>query len=167
MSLLEFTFLGPPRFRRGDAYLALNSAKAVALLGYLASSGRAQRRDQVMALFWPDSLPQAARKNLRNILWQVRKTLGEEAIAGDAETIYLGEHIWVDLHIFQDPSLLAPPPDLGEIEAAAALFQGPFLDGLVVADAPEFELWLDAARERLERHYLKLLELMIAGHRRR
>ena len=117
MSSSEFSVLGRTRFRRDGSYLSLNSAKAVALLGYLAVEGKSLQRDHLMAVFWPDSLPQAARKNLRNTLWSVRKTLGEDVIIADSEWVALGPSAWVDIHVFQDPSLLRPPPDLAEIEA--------------------------------------------------
>ena len=167
MSSSEFSFLGRARFRRDGSYLSLNSAKAVALLGYLAAEGKSLQRDHLMAIFWPDSLPQAARKNLRNTLWSVRKALGEDVIIADPEWVALGPSTWVDIHVFQDPSLLTPPPDLAEIEAAASLFQGPLLEGLSISDAPEFEIWLTAERQRLGGHYLRLLELLIAGYRSR
>jgi DNA-binding SARP family transcriptional activator len=80
MSSVQLSFLGPAQFKRDSGPVDLNVAKAVALLGYLAITSSSHSRDYLIDLFWPDSLPKAGRKNLRNTLWVIRKALGDELI---------------------------------------------------------------------------------------
>lgn len=168
MSALRLFFLGPARFRRADQDIQLNAAKAVALLGYLAVSGTPQTRDQIAALLWPESLEDAARKNLRNTLWSIRKALGDEVLHAGTERAALADGVWTDVQAFE---LAVAPDSNGErssvetLERAVDLYRGPFLDGLSVADAPEFELWLTTTRERLGQQYLRALDGLVAAHR--
>ena len=54
MPQLILTFLGPPLIKSDDRYIEPESRKAVALLAYLAVTGKAQRRDSLAVLLWPD-----------------------------------------------------------------------------------------------------------------
>lgn len=51
----------------------------------------------------------------------------------------------------------------GEAEQGAALYAGPFLDGVHLKDAPEFERWVDAERARLARAAHAALRTLAAG----
>ncbi|RME99858.1 MAG: hypothetical protein D6768_14165, partial [Chloroflexi bacterium] len=161
MSQLKCYLLGSPRFERDGQPLALKSSKAVALLAYLGICNTPQPREQLIALLWPDSLPDAARKNLRNTLWALRKTLGDDLLHTDADQLSLAGHVWLDVRQFETDA--ESPADL---QAALELYRGPLLNGLALADAPDFELWLAVERERLGQHYLRLLETQIAAFRR-
>jgi DNA-binding SARP family transcriptional activator len=119
--------------------------KTLALLALLAAAGeRGTSRDRLLALLWPESDTERARGALRQMLHALRRQLGgARAVVGTAE-------------LRLDPTVVAS--DLGEFEgalgrgdlvAAAALYVGPFLDGVHVNDAPEFERWADAERARL------------------
>jgi DNA-binding SARP family transcriptional activator len=58
--------------------------KRLALLAYLALAERdgAQQRDTLLALFWPRSDRDRARRCLRQALFHLRNELGEGAIVG-------------------------------------------------------------------------------------
>ncbi|MDQ2807897.1 MAG: AAA family ATPase, partial [Chloroflexota bacterium] len=177
MSTIHLSFLGPPQFTRADAPVAVPSAKAVALLAYLATRATPPSREAVQALLWPESFADAARKNLRNTLWAIRKGLGEAALRGDDDRLALGDDVWVDLWTVEGrPGHIAyplraggsrvgvlPPPDA--LAAAAAAYGGPFLDGLSFSDAPEFDLWLTSERERLEQTHLRTLAALVERRR--
>lgn len=47
--------LGAPRIERDGRAVTFDTRKAVALLGYLATTGRPQRRETLAALLWPDA----------------------------------------------------------------------------------------------------------------
>ena len=49
--------------------------------------------------------------------------------------------------------------------SALSLYGGPYLDGLVLSEAPEFELWCAAERERLAQLYLRCLAALADIHR--
>jgi DNA-binding SARP family transcriptional activator len=87
--MLRFLFLGPAQITREDQVIELGVAKAVALLAYLAATGTPQRREHLIDLLWPESLPEAGRKNLRNTLWAIRQACDDAALQTDADTIRL------------------------------------------------------------------------------
>ncbi len=135
---IDLRLLGRPYAERDSQPVDL-PAKALALLGYLAANPTAQPRERILGLLWGESAEEAARKNLRNTLWTIRKELGEDAVVARADRLALGGHVG------SDTLRLATPLD--DPAALLALYRGPFLDGLSLLDAPEFELWLSAARE--------------------
>ncbi len=76
MSTLAIRLLGPPRFVRDGAPAGRIPAKGVAMVLWLAIRRMPQPRGRLLNLLWPESLPQAARKNMRNILWEIGEALG-------------------------------------------------------------------------------------------
>src|SRR5688572_10076385 len=66
--------------------VSLRTRKCGLLLAYLAvSPGRAHSRDQLAGLLWGDRQDEQARGSLRNALSDLRKALGEDAIAVDRD----------------------------------------------------------------------------------
>jgi len=157
MSIIKLLLLGPAELGLNGQPVDLKSAKAMALLAYLAVTGGPQSRDHLVDLLWPDSLPEAARKNLRNTLWHIRKQLGDDVFTADADWIALAPAVELDLREFEQARPTLP--------AALNLYRGPLLDGVAVADAPDFELWLATERERLGQLYLRQLETHLAAQR--
>jgi DNA-binding SARP family transcriptional activator len=156
-SSLRLRLLGLPSIELRGQPIAL-PAKAIALLAYLALTRPTSPRARVIWLLWPESGDEAGRKNLRNLLWTIHKALGEEAIAVVGEQLGLRDTVWVDLQEFEEAAQDNPA-------AAADLYTGPFLDGLSVVDAPDFELWLAGQRDRLARLQLRVLQNQIEQDR--
>jgi TolB-like protein/DNA-binding SARP family transcriptional activator len=135
--------------------LTLPTRKTRALLGYLAiNAERPQPRERLMALLWSDRGEKQARQSLNHALRAIRK-LGEKEdvvlIDSDGERVTLrGEALESDAGCLRE--LLNDQP--GE---AAALYTGPFLDGLSVPD-PTFEEWLLATRSEFHRVACDALE---------
>lgn len=154
--------LGVPTFSHGAEPAELTTAKGVALLAYLALTPMPQSRERLIDLLWPDSLPDAARKNLRNALWAIRKALGEAALTTDNDRLALSDGVWVDVREWERLSA-DPAPDA--LAAAVACYRGSLLDGWALNDAPDFELWLTSERERLARQHQRVLEALVAHHR--
>lgn len=122
--------------------------KALALLAFLALESRLGpcSRDTVLVHFWPDSSMASARHALRQALYELRQALGPGVI----ET--RGRHdLGVNRELFSADALeLLDALDAGRVQSALALYRGGLLPGLYFADAPpEFESWLDGAREEL------------------
>ena len=121
--------------------------KRAALLAYLAAATPRgpQRRDTLLALFWPESDAAHARAALNQALYVLRSALGEEAIAsrGDGEVGLSGDVVWCDAVAFETEL------DARRHSEALALYRGDLLKGFFVADAPEFERWLERERARL------------------
>ena len=119
--------------------------KRAALLSYLAAAPHAfQRRDRLLSVFWPELDAPHARAALSQALHLFRLALGDSAIVtrGDDEISLNGEAVWCDSRAFESAV------DDGRAAEALALYRGDLLDGFYIADAPEFEQWLDRERER-------------------
>ncbi|HEY6809176.1 MAG TPA: BTAD domain-containing putative transcriptional regulator [Gemmatimonadales bacterium] len=132
---------------RRDLGPAVAQPKRFALLAYLALAQPRgfQRRDRLVALFWPELDQEHARAALRKAVHGLRATLGEQAIVGrGAEDLALGPaEWWCDVVAFEEAA------DAGRHAAALALYRGDLLDGLFISGAPEFERWVERERARL------------------
>jgi len=178
MTTLHVTGLGQLNFALNDSPIAhFPSAKAQALLLYLAVEGhRSQRRDTLATLFWPERGEEAARRNLRQTLYRIKQSLDavlpksyDTLIATTREEIKWqpAASLTVDLHTFE--AQLARVANhshrylhlcttcLELLTDALALYQGDFAPGLSLPDAPEFERWLLLQREQLHRRYVATL----------
>jgi DNA-binding SARP family transcriptional activator len=118
--------------------------QGLALLARLAVAGeRGASRDKLIGCFWPDKDERAALHSLSQAIHRLRHDLG-------MESLLLGTRI-----LRLDPSCVSS--DVGELEAAyragdsarvVELYAGPFLDGIYVNDAPEFDRWVDVERRQ-------------------
>jgi DNA-binding SARP family transcriptional activator/TolB-like protein len=139
----------------------LSQPRRVALLAYLALRARQgpQRRDSLLAVFWPESDTDHARGSLRNALHYLRVSLGSEVIRshGSEEVQLDPAALWCDAVEF-DARCAA-----GDLDAALRLYAGDLLDGFFVSEAPEFEAWLEAERSRL-RHLATEAARTLARH---
>ncbi|MBC7897923.1 MAG: hypothetical protein H7066_21055 [Cytophagaceae bacterium] len=134
---------------RGPLTTLLAQPKRAALLAYLAAQDRdgLVSRDALVALFWPQYDEQRARGALRQALAFLRRSLGEHAIRslGDDAVGVDRTVVSCDLTVFRTCLLD------GRDDDAVALYRGPFLDALVVDDAPGFEQWVAHMRTGLAR----------------
>ncbi|HUE66370.1 MAG TPA: BTAD domain-containing putative transcriptional regulator [Rhizomicrobium sp.] len=149
----------------GGQKVSLPGKRERALLAYLALSpkGRQPRR-KLAALLWGDARDETLLDNLRTCVWRLRKTIGDtdhRLLASDEEDIVLDIAAFdVDVLAFRR---LAEKASRAELEAAANLCSGEFLNGLEL-DSEEFESWrrletsrhLDQALETLS-HLMRLL----------
>jgi TolB-like protein/DNA-binding SARP family transcriptional activator len=119
----------------------------MALLAYLAAAvpHGLQRRDTLLALFWPEASATKARASLSQTLYILRNALGEQAIVthGDDEVGVSRDVVWCDVNAFEAAL------DAGRLEDALTLYRGELLNGFFLSDAPEFERWVERERERL------------------
>ena len=125
----------------------LAQPRRAALLCYLAlATPRGfQRRDSLLALFWPEHDAEQARGALRQSVYFLRRALGAEAILsrGDDELAVAPEAVRCDARAFEAAL------EEGRPEDALGLYAGDLLAGFHIADAPDFERWLEAERGRL------------------
>jgi len=169
MSTIRLAFLGTPQLARNGQALELHIAKVQALLAYLALTRQAQSREHLLGLLWAESHGDAARKNLRNRLWQLRQTLGEEAIITEGDTLALGPTVWSDVATFVSgvqQALSAEEPTIATLESLLHLWRGPLLAGLILSEAPDFELWLTTERGRLAGLYMQALMQLLSLKRK-
>jgi len=150
--MLRLSTLGQIDLRTADGKVVrslLSQPKAMALLVYLvlARPRGYQRRDTLCALFWPESDDEHARGALSQTLSRIRRSLGRRAIEtrGHGEVRVATGQVDCDVVAFEEAVAV------GESGAALSHYQGPFLQGFQVHDAPGFERWTDAERDRLRR----------------
>ena len=150
MTGLEIALLGGLRLWHSDyGPIELAGEKGPQFLARLAfHAGTRHRRDALQALLWPDSDPTHAQGNLRFVLHQLRKILGESEgpLRSDSRSIWLDpDRVAVDVVRFE---ALATEGTLEAITAACDLYRGDLLSD--VGDlSPEYEDWLLPERERL------------------
>ncbi|MDB4914811.1 MAG: transcriptional activator protein [Gemmatimonadetes bacterium] len=133
---------------------AASQRSRLVLLALLASAGQAGiARDKVLACLWPESGDESARHALKQAVYSLRRDLGSDtAILGTATLSLDPNVISSDLRDFDDAIAR------GDDAAAIALYTGPFLDGVFVRAAPEFDQWAGGERARLERAHLDAIE---------
>ena len=164
---LQIRLLGAPQVILNGAPVAgLTSAKALALLFYLAVTKQMHARPALAALFWGDMPEAAARGNLRKALQQLREHLGPHLhIERDAAGLAEDAPCWVDALEFGELlSAAAPGGSPGDLQRAAALYRGDFLEGFYVRDAPDFENWWLLERTRLREQMLGSLCALADHH---
>lgn len=133
---------------------SLIQRRQLALLAALATAGASGlSRDKLIGLMWPDRANDRARNLLDQALYAARRVCGQSVFVTSQTALAL------------NPAVLTS--DVGEFNealarddatAAVAIYSGPFLDGLLLADAAEFEQWVSMERARLAREYLGCLE---------
>ena len=121
---------------------AINQRRPLTLLAYLAVAGDGGvSREQLLAVFWPDTDIESARGALKQHVFALRKATGvSEIILGRDQLRLNPEVVQTDIRDF------AAAARLGRTEDLLELYRGPFLDG--VQGSPAFEAWVRGERAR-------------------
>jgi serine/threonine-protein kinase len=129
------------------------------LLTILAEAGpRGVSRDRILGLLWSESDADRARQALTQSLYHARRALEQDDLfAGAADLMLNAEVITSDIGEFEGAI------ERGELQRAADLYTGPFLDGFFVTGAPEFERWVEAQRTRFQQQYSDALDHLAAA----
>jgi DNA-binding SARP family transcriptional activator/predicted ATPase len=168
MGQLELSLLGRVEIKReGQPVEGFVSAKAQALLLYLAVTGRPQRRETLAGLLWGDKSDARARGNLRKALSNLRQVMGESVVVnGQTVSFNLDTVACLDVAVFESALAAdqANPENLTALAAAVEQYQGDFLAGFVVEEALPFEEWTLTERERLRRMAIQALYRLAVAH---
>ena len=152
-----------PTDREGQAAV-LAQPKRLAILAYLAvSAGKYQRRDTLLALFWPELDEFAARRALRNAIYQLRLTLGDAVFVarGDDEIMVDPAALWCDAAALRDAVSAA------RYDEAIELYRGELLEGFHVSNVGEgFETWLEHERAQALALGLQALDAKVEQYQR-
>ena len=146
--------LGPPRIERNGRAVTFDTRKAIALLGYLAVTGRPQRRETLAALLWPDADETHARSALRRTLSVVKGALGDGGVRATRDELALheGAGIQIDVRAFLTG---LESSEVEQVAAAASLWRGDLLAGFTLRDSPAFDEWQSREAQRLRRDLAK------------
>jgi serine/threonine-protein kinase len=150
-ALVELRILGHTDLRGPDdrtGSFVLRQPKRIALLAYLALTtiDGFCRRDQIIAVFWPELDQAHARTQLRKVLHALRSTIGPGAlcIRGEEEVRLNQDHVWCDAVVFMRG--IAE----GRWTEALTLYRGDLLQGLFPGGVgQQFETWLEDQRSEL------------------
>jgi len=139
----------------GDQHL---QRRQLAVLAVLAGAGPAGvTRDQLLGLIWPEQDTERARHALDQSLYLTRRAVGAEAvIAGPASLVLDAAVMPSDVAEF----ILAL--ERRDLEAAVAVYAGPFLNGVYLANAPEFERWVEERRRHFADAFVRALTRLAA-----
>lgn len=177
MSKLCLSFLGPVEVTLDGKSLASRLwLKHLALLAYLAvEANRPHRREALAGLFWPEQPENAARHSLREGFYQLRRAFGHhfsDYLTITHQTAQFNLHSDHTLDVADFVALMAqtmqhahPQQEschccLGWLQAAIALYQGPFLAELFLKDSFAFDEWALLRREQLGRMALSALHTL-------
>jgi DNA-binding SARP family transcriptional activator/TolB-like protein len=136
----------------------LAQPKRLALLAYLAlATPRGfHRRDTLLALLWPEHDTEHARNSLSQSIHILRRHLGQDVIVSrNGDSLGLDwRDVWCDAVSFEDAI------EAGRFAEAIELYRGDLLEGFHIANAPDFERWVDAERARLAGRWAKATEVL-------
>lgn len=119
--------------------------QGLGLLARLATAGeRGVSRQKLVGCFWPDKPEQAALHSLSQALHRLRAELGIGELVVGTRILRLDP-----AQVTSDVADLDEAHRANDLDRVAALYAGPFLDGIYFHDAPELERWIESERRRL------------------
>ena len=168
---MKIHLLGSPKvvLKSGQA-ASISSDSEHALLAYLAvDKSRDHQRESLSALLWPETEAKQARSNLRVTLHRLRRALQDESgeiIQTSKQALQLNwqADLWLDVDVFVQlldevdnhphGHLAQCQPCADRLAEAVSLYQGDFLQGLIVEDSLLFQEWTIFNQEWLQRKML-------------
>lgn len=169
---LRISLLGDHKICVGVSPITVSVRKAEAMLYYNVFSERPVTSLYLCDLLWPDVEEKKARQNLNDAVYNLKKGLQDahapETIVGALSRSRDGLVVFnkrcgytCDVEEFEGVlNSATDKTDLQTLEKAFALYHGPFLDNFSIQDAPGFDAWVTAKRQRLHGAYCKLLHLL-------
>lgn len=161
--VLQVGLLGNFELRyQGEVVHTIHSGRLQSLLAYILLHRRtAISRQQLAALFWPETSEAQARTNLRNLIHQLRQVFPaiDDFVQSDAYSLeWRNESPYIlDVEIFENCLAVKNGQAIsGELlEQAVQVYHGDLLPGC-------YEDWIAPIRERLRLAYLSALEALAA-----
>lgn len=167
MSKLRLQLFGAPQVFLDGAPVQIGRNKALALLVYLAANRTIHRRDALATLFWPETGQASARTYLRQSIYHLSRTLGEQWFVSTRDQAGLALDVKIQSDLDEFTALIAASaepvgdeatvgearevsPPLDHLRQAVELAQAEFLAGFTLADAYGFDDWLYARRQDIE-----------------
>jgi DNA-binding SARP family transcriptional activator/tetratricopeptide (TPR) repeat protein len=132
----------------------------LALLALLAAEHpRPLTRDRLIACLWPQSDSERGRRLLRHALHLLRAALGKDTLLSHGDELRLDPaRLGCDLWEFREAL------ERGDREAGVTAYGGPFLNGVYLDDAEEFERWVEVERSCLASCFAEALAALAEQH---
>jgi len=138
-NFLSLNLLGTPQAQLADKPLVnFISRKVEATLYYLVVTRQTHTRTHLAALFWPEDDEKTSRKNMRDVIFHLRKMVGEHLLI-TRTTLAFNVNAPYELDV--DLLETAVSNKSTDLHRAVAAYRNDFLTGFYVNDAPEFDNW--------------------------
>ena len=168
MPHLALSLLGPfEASLDGQPITSFRSNKVRALLAYLAvESDRLHPRDSLAGLLWPGYVDRSALNSLRSSLANLRQAIGDRVaqppflfVTRDVVQFNVHSDYSLDVAALMEalPSGRATQDLVDQLQRAADLYGGDFLEGFSIPDSAPFEEWASLRREHYRQHALGIL----------
>ncbi len=153
MDGLRIKTLGSIQVHLNSEAIKFSRHKSLALLIYLAVTGELKSREGLATMFWPENTQARAFANLRQAIWEIKSSLGDNWLDTSRHSLQLTskENIWLDISEFNNLLMLEKTHShprgricdqcVKNFKRAAELFNGEFLTGFSLRDSPEFDDW--------------------------
>jgi DNA-binding SARP family transcriptional activator/tetratricopeptide (TPR) repeat protein len=173
-SRLRIEILGPVRVELDGAPLVVDTRKAIALLAFLAVTGRRASRETLAALLWPESDEAGAHGALRRTLSVLKAALGGVGLVIDRGSVaFRPDELEVDVWRFRAALARVRGHDHGPngicreclhvLDEAIALDRGEFMAGFALRSSEAFDDWQSAEAEAHRRELTGALERLARG----
>lgn len=148
MSTVCANLFGTPVITIDGKKVFFSYNKVNALIYYLLVKHQATR-DELIGLLWPDKDESTAKKNLRNALYEAKRTIGADILISPQKSVIMlnpAIQFKIDIEAFT----LNPQANL-------SLYVGEFLQGFFVKRAESFENWYLNMRYHFSEQYQQVL----------
>ena len=154
VAAVRLALLGPPILARAETgqLVPQPSAKALALLTYLALESGLHTREELAGLLWGESSDEEARASLRQVLKHLRGQVGELLRITRAS---IGLEGPFDCEVCEFRRRVAQEPTLALTTEIPR-----FLSGFSIRHSPRFEEWVAETRRGLMRQYQDALSAL-------
>ena len=149
MSEIYVKLFGTPAVREDQKEVTFPYGKVKALFYYIAVNKKATR-DELATLLWTEENDSVAKKNLRNAIYQIKKSFKREVILSPGNSVVMLNDkldIYVDVDSF-----------LKDEEKSIDIYNGDFLKGFYVKNAEGFEEWTFKIRENYKTTYKEKIQ---------
>ena len=144
----RLTLLGRFDLSGPDGPVELSNKKLAGLLAHLACTTPApQPREKLATLLWGSHFDTQARQNLRQALFRLRQTLGQDLLIGDGEEISLAPGV-IDCDAIRFQTLIRDG-SRASLAEAVDLYKGRFLSDVNISEEAWAD-WLAGERQHLE-----------------
>lgn len=138
---------GNPYVSKGDIRIAFPSRKVEMLFYYLVVNKEASR-DELACMLWPNANAQVGRKNTRNAIYYLKKSLNMDVVVSPQKTTVM---LNPNIVIYSDLEFL-----ISDDEWMNA-YTGDFLQGFALKEEEALEDWIINSREKYKSIYVQKL----------
>lgn len=146
MTKINVQLLGSPIVEYNERIVHFPYKKSEGLF-YFICFNKSITRDEAINIFWADNNEKTAKKNLRDALYKIKKSLVEDIFTVSKSRIELNEKINITV-------------DIDDISTSNIInaYKGDFLDNFYIKDCYEFENWVFEKRADIKNIYIKSIE---------